>query len=197
MRVVSRTGLVGKRAVLESLAEELSLETVLDRHPDWAAEDVRRLLREAARSYPVDGSEMPSGAVVAYVDGASRGNPGHAGYGVVFQDARGNTLKELSGYLGEATNNVAEYQAFIAAVEEAIEQGWVSLKIIADSELVVRQLTGVYRVKSPALQKFYSKGLALCRSLESWSVEHIRREANVRADELANHAIDKALKGRR
>lgn len=195
--MASRAGSSGKRAVLESLAEGLSVEKVLERYPDWTAEDVRRLLREVARSYPLDGLEGPPDTVVAYIDGASRGNPGQAGYGVVFFDARGDTLREVCGYIGEATNNVAEYKAFIAALEEVIKQGWKKVKIFADSELLVRQLSGVYRVKNPALRELYSKGLALSRSLESWSVEHVRRDANVRADELANQAIDEALKGRR
>lgn len=195
MRGSQRSG--SKRAVLEALAEGLSLEQVLKKYPGWTPEDVRELLREAARSYPLDGSELPSGTVVAFIDGASRGNPGEAGYGVVFQDAQGKTLAELSGYLGETTNNVAEYRALLAALEEALERSWKSLKIVADSELMVRQLRGVYRVKSPVLKELYDRGLELCRSLESWSVEHVRREGNVRADELANHAIDMALKGRR
>jgi ribonuclease HI len=186
-----------KRAVLETLAGGFSVEKVLEKYPAWTADDVRTLLLEAARSYPVDGAEMPPGTVVAFIDGASRGNPGEAGYGVVFRDTEGKTLAELSGYLGKTTNNVAEYSALLAALEEALSRGWKSLRIMADSELLVRQLRGVYRVKSPNLVELYTKGLALCGSLESWSVEHVRREGNTRADELANQAIDMALKGRR
>ena len=187
----------GKRAVLEALALELSVERVLDEHPDWTAEDIRALLSEAARSYPVDGAAGAAGGVVAFVDGASRGNPGEAGCGVVFKDAEGATLAELSRPLGEATNNVAEYEAFITAVEEAVRRGWLDLKVFADSELMVRQLTGVYRVRNPALKELYDKALSLCRALERWSIEHVGRGGNVRADELANHAIEEALKGRR
>ncbi len=187
----------GKRAVLEALALELSVERVLDEHPDWTAEDIRALLSEAARSYPVDGAAGAAGGVVAFVDGASRGNPGEAGCGVVFKDAEGATLAELSRPLGEATNNVAEYEAFITAVEEAVRRGWLDLKVFADSELMVRQLTGVYRVRNPGLKELYDKALSLCRALERWSIEHVGRGGNVRADELANHAIEEALKGRR
>ncbi len=187
----------GKRAVLEALALELSVERVLDEHPDWTAEDIRALLSEAARSYPVDGAAGAAGGVVAFVDGASRGNPGEAGCGVVFKDAEGATLAELSRPLGEATNNVAEYEAFITAVEEAVRRGWLDLKVFADSELLVRQLTGVYRVRNPGLKELYDKALSLCRALERWSIEHVGRGGNVRADELANHAIEEALKGRR
>ena len=186
----------GKRAVLEALALELSVERVLDEHPDWTAEDIRALLSEAARSYPVDGAAGAAGGVVAFVDGASRGNPGEAGCGVVFKDAEGATLAELSRPLGEATNNVAEYEAFITAVEEAVRRGWLDLKVFADSELMVRQLTGVYRVRNPGLKELYDKALSLCRALERWSIEHVGRGGNVRADELANHAIEEALKGR-
>lgn len=186
----------GKRAVLETLALELSVERVLDEHSDWTAEDIRALLSEAARSYPVDGAAGAAGGVVAFVDGASRGNPGEAGCGVVFKDAEGATLAELSRPLGEATNNVAEYEAFITAVEEAVRRGWLDLKVFADSELMVRQLTGVYRVRNPGLKELYDKALSLCRALERWSIEHVGRGGNVRADELANHAIEEALKGR-
>ncbi len=187
----------GKRAVLEALALELSVERVLDEHPDWTAKDIRALLSEAARSYPVDGAAGAAGGVVAFVDGASRGNPGEAGCGVVFKDAEGATLAELSRPLGKATNNVAEYEAFITAVEEAVRRGWLDLKVFADSELMVRQLTGVYRVRNPGLKELYDKALSLCRALERWSIEHVGRGGNVRADELANHAIEEALKGRR
>ncbi|MEE9520007.1 MAG: reverse transcriptase-like protein [bacterium] len=187
----------GKRAVLEALALDLSVERVLDEHPDWTTKDIRALLSEAARSYPVDGAAGAAGGVVAFVDGASRGNPGEAGCGVVFKDAEGATLAELSRPLGEATNNVAEYEAFITAVEEAVRRGWLDLKVFADSELMVRQLTGVYRVRNPGLKDLYDKALSLCRALERWSIEHVGRGGNVRADELANHAIEEALKGRR
>lgn len=190
-------GSATKRKILESLAEGLSVKKVLERFPGVKAEDVRDLLREAARSYAADGTELGSDAVVAYIDGASRGNPGHAGYGVVFLNAEGETLLEVSGYLGEATNNVAEYRALIAALEEAVGRGWRSLRVVADSELLVRQMSGVYKVRNAALQELYQRGMALCRSLESWSVEHVRRQENRRADELANQAIDEALKGRR
>jgi ribonuclease HI len=187
----------GKREVLEALARELSVEAVLAEHPDWTAKQLRALLAEAARSYPADGATLAEGTVVAFVDGASRGNPGEAGCGVLFQDAEGRTLLEVSRYLGEATNNVAEYEAFILAVEEAVSRGWDTLKVIADSELLVRQLKGLYRVKSPVLKPLYERAMEACRGLERWKVEHVGREANVRADELANDAIEEALKGRR
>ncbi len=187
----------GKRAVLEALALDLSVERVLDEHPDWTTKDIRALLSEAARSYPLDGAAGAAAGVVAFVDGASRGNPGEAGCGVVFKDAEGATLAELSRPLGKATNNVAEYEAFITAVEEAVRRGWLDLKVFADSELMVRQLTGVYRVRNPGLKELYDKALSLCRALERWSIEHVGRGGNVRADELANHAIEEALKGRR
>lgn len=187
----------GKREILEALARELSVEVVLREHPDWTADQLRVLLAETARSYPADGTEEAEGTVVAFIDGASRGNPGQAGCGVVFQDAEGKTLLEVSRSLGEATNNVAEYLAFITAVEEAAHRGWQSLKIVADSELLVRQLTGVYRVRNPGLKELYAKAISLCRELDSWSVVHTRREGNTRADELANDAIEEALKGRR
>jgi ribonuclease HI len=193
-----RGSVAGRREVLETLARELSVEAVLAEHPDWTAERLRDLLAEVARSYPTDGAALADeGTVVAFVDGASRGNPGEAGCGVFFQDAEGRALHEASRYLGEATNNVAEYEAFILAVEEAVRLGWHTLKVVADSELLVRQLTGRYRVRNPGLKELYAKAVSMCRGLDSWSVEHTRREENVRAHELANDAIEEALKGRR
>jgi ribonuclease HI len=128
--------------------------------------------------------------VTVNIDGGARGNPGPAGYGVVFKDASGRKIAELSRYLGTRTNNYAEYSGLIAALEHAVAQGYKALKVFSDSELLVRQITGVYKVKSPELRELYDQARVLIRKLESFRIEHVRREFNHEADRLANRAMD-------
>lgn len=128
--------------------------------------------------------------LIAYIDGGARGNPGLAGYGVVLQDARGRTLQTLSRPLGKATNNVAEYRALLAALEYAVGKHVRRLKILCDSELVVRQMQGRYRVLSPDLKPLYQRARELAGGLERFAIEHVPREENSLADRLANEAID-------
>jgi ribonuclease HI len=126
------------------------------------------------------------------VDGASRGNPGEAGCGAVIYDEQGEILKELTSYLGSSTNNVAEYQGLLMGLEGVLELGGRKLQIRSDSELLVRQLNGVYRVKNEKLKVLYRKALDLLGRLEAYRIIHVRREHNKLADRLANLAIDKA-----
>jgi len=135
--------------------------------------------------------EETAGAVVASIDGGARGNPGPAGYGVLLQDASGKTLTELSRFLGHRTNNYAEYCGLIAALEWTLEHGHAALKVRSDSELLVRQMKGIYKVKSPDLRPLYEQARALTRKLQSFHIEHVRREKNREADRLANRAMDK------
>jgi ribonuclease HI len=128
--------------------------------------------------------------LTAYTDGAARGNPGPAGAGVWLLDAQGKCIAEEARYLGEATNNVAEYSALLVALERAIELGATRLEIRSDSELLVRQMTGVYRVKHPGLRELYDRAQALSRKIGDVDFVHVRREANREADRLANLAID-------
>jgi len=128
--------------------------------------------------------------VTVNIDGGARGNPGPAGYGAIFKDAAGKKIGELSRYLGIQTNNYAEYSGLIAALEYALGQGHKALKVFSDSELMVRQMTGIYKVKSPELRTLYDKARALVRKLESFRIEHVRREFNHEADKLANRAMD-------
>jgi len=128
--------------------------------------------------------------VTVNIDGGARGNPGPAGYGAIFKDSSGKKIGELSRYLGIQTNNYAEYSGLIAALEYALSQGHKALKVFSDSELMVRQMTGVYKVKSPELRTLYEKARALVRKLESFRIEHVRREFNHEADKLANQAMD-------
>ncbi|OFW06251.1 MAG: hypothetical protein A3G20_02750 [Acidobacteria bacterium RIFCSPLOWO2_12_FULL_59_11] len=129
--------------------------------------------------------------LVAYIDGGSRGNPGPAGFGVVLQDAKGHTVDTLAEFLGEATNNVAEYRALLAALEYAAEKKCRRLKVYCDSELIARQMQGRYRVKSPDLKPLYQRAQQLSSLLEHFAIEHIPREKNHLADRLANEAMDR------
>ena len=130
--------------------------------------------------------------IVAYTDGGSRGNPGPAGYGVRLEDASGTLVAELSGALGVATNNVAEYRGLLAAMEWACEHGVTSLRVRSDSELLVKQMKGLYRVKHPGLQPLHRQAQQLARQVGRVTFEHVRREQNAEADRLANEAMDEA-----
>ena len=134
-------------------------------------------------------------SLTIYVDGASRGNPGPAGIGVLIEDEEGLCREHLA-YIGEATNNVAEYRALLLALRKAKGLKPREVTVFSDSELLVRQLRGEYRVKSPELQKLYRAVRSLLASFPSFQIEHIGREQNRRADELANLAIDQALRKR-
>jgi len=125
------------------------------------------------------------------VDGGARGNPGPAGYGVRVEDAKGNVVRELSGFLGFTTNNVAEYGGLLAALGAARELGARSLEVFADSELMVRQMNGQYKVKNEKLKPLHAKAQALASGLASFRIRHVRREENRDADKLANEAMDR------
>ena len=129
---------------------------------------------------------------IAFIDGGSRGNPGPAGYGVVIQDGAGETIETLARSIGTATNNVAEYHALLAALEYALDRKWRRLEIFCDSELVVRQMQGPYRGQSPDLKPLYQRARELAGQLEQFSLQHVPREQNRRADQLANAAMDQA-----
>lgn len=128
--------------------------------------------------------------LTAYTDGGSRG--GHtAGYGVVITDDENQARRvELNGYIGRATNNEAEYRGLIAALRYAVEHGTKRLKVFMDSELVVRQISGVYTCKAPALRDLYAEAKYLIEKIPNFLIEHVRREFNKEADRLANVAMD-------
>lgn len=133
----------------------------------------------------------PENYLIAHTDGGARGNPGPAGYGVIIHNARGNKVAALSQYLGRKTNNFAEYQALIAALEYAAENGPKALKVISDSELLVRQIQGIYKVKEPTLRDLHGRAKELISQLDWFQIEHVLRGHNREADELANAAMDK------
>jgi ribonuclease HI len=130
-------------------------------------------------------------SAVANVDGGSRGNPGPAGYGVRIEREDG-TIVELKRALPLATNNVAEYNGLLAALRWATEQGVTALHVRADSELLVKQMRGEYRVKNPGLQPLYEEARSLVKQIGRVKFEHVRRELNKDADRLANEAMDEA-----
>jgi ribonuclease HI len=129
-------------------------------------------------------------ALRLHVDGASRGNPGEAGFGVHVCTPEGSEVAGLYGYLGKATNNVAEYQALLHALRFALSRGAREVSVFSDSELLVRQLEGRYRVKNPGLQPLFREAQSLLARFDRARVSHVRREQNREADALANRAVD-------
>jgi ribonuclease HI len=130
--------------------------------------------------------------VVAYIDGGARGNPGPAGYGVRIEAADGTLVDELHGGLGIATNNVAEYNGLLAALQWAIDHQQRRVQIRADSELLVKQMRGEYKVKNAGLQPLHARARLLAAQLDQVKFEHVRREFNKEADRLSNLGMDAA-----
>jgi ribonuclease HI len=129
--------------------------------------------------------------ITAWIDGAARGNPGPAGYGAYLRTSTGEII-EAFGYLGHQTNNVAEYTALLEAMDVAANEGASELEVISDSELLVKQMLGVYRVKHPNLVPLFQKAKVLTRRFTKFSIRHTLRAGNKDADRLANKAVDRA-----
>ena len=134
----------------------------------------------------------PDSHLIAHVDGGARGNPGPAGYGVVITDQSGHKVAALHEYLGHQTNNYAEYSGLLAALGYALKHGPRALKVVGDSELLVRQIRGEYKVKSPSLMELYQQAKQMIGQLEWFSIQHTLRGGNREADRLANLAMDEA-----
>ena len=130
--------------------------------------------------------------VVAYIDGGSRGNPGPAGYGVRIEQPDGTLVEEFWESIGVATNNVAEYRGLLAALEWARAHGLRDVRVRSDSQLLVQQMLGNYKVKHPGLRPLHAKARLLAHELGRVAFEHVPREANAHADRLANAAMDEA-----
>src|SRR5579863_3990720 len=128
---------------------------------------------------------------VAHCDGGSRGNPGPAGYGAVIEDPKGRVVARLSEYLGRQTNNYAEYQALLAVLAWALENSAARLRVISDSELMVNQMKGRYKVASPGLRPLWEEAKRRAARLERFEMRHTLRGGNQEADHLANEAMDK------
>jgi ribonuclease HI len=128
--------------------------------------------------------------VTVNVDGGARGNPGPAAVGVVVRDGNGEVLEERGETIGRATNNVAEYRALLLGIEMAAAHGASELELIGDSELVVRQVEGTYKVKDATMRELHTEVKRALQPFESWSIRHVRREQNADADRLVNEALD-------
>ena len=133
---------------------------------------------------------------IANIDGGARGNPGPAAYGVVVRNPRGEVLAELSDYLGLQTNNFAEYSGLLAALEYAAQARYQSFKVFSDSELLVRQMQGRYKVSSPGLKPLYDKARRLVDRFHVFAIEHVLRERNKDADRLVNQVLDSRQRSR-
>jgi probable phosphoglycerate mutase len=131
--------------------------------------------------------------LTAHCDGGSRGNPGPSGYGAVVEDAKGLVLAELSEFVGIQTNNFAEYSGLLAVLRWAVENGAKHVRVISDSELMVKQMQGKYAVKSPILKPLYEEARKLSRRLEGFEMRHTLRGGNKHADRLANEAMDRGM----
>ena len=135
-------------------------------------------------------SEPSTAPIVAYIDGGARGNPGPAACAVVVEAADGTRLDAFSKRLGRATNNVAEYQGLLAALKYALAHGRLHLKVISDSELLVRQIHGQYKVKNRDLKALHQQARQMISRFATFSIEHVRRDENRDADSLVNEALD-------
>jgi probable phosphoglycerate mutase len=145
-----------------------------------------------ARAQSLFSDDVSEAGIVAYIDGGSRGNPGPAGYGVRFEAPDGQPIKELRDAIGIATNNVAEYRGLLAALQWALEHGYRRVQVRSDSQLLVRQMGGKYKVRHPGLQPLYERAQRLRAQFEDVRFEHVRRAENTHADRLANEAMDRA-----
>ena len=137
--------------------------------------------------------EASAGRIVAFCDGGSRGNPGPSGYGVWIESEAGAPLAELSEFLGIRTNNVAEYRGLLAALGWAAEHGAEALRVVSDSELMVKQIKGQYSVKSPDLKPLYEEAKRRIGKLDRFEMQHVLRGKNKEADRLANEAMDRGM----
>jgi ribonuclease HI len=143
-----------------------------------------------------DQVQPPSPRWLVHIDGGARGNPGPSGYGVFFEDENRKEVARLKRYLGHQTNNFAEYSALLAALDYALQKGYRALQVYSDSELLVRQINGIYKVNNPGLRPLFDKAKSLIRELDWFCIEHVRREQNREADRLANLAMDEGSRGR-
>lgn len=140
---------------------------------------------------PNTGAPTADAWFTAHCDGGSRGNPGPAGYGAVIEDAQGQIVARLSEYLGRQTNNYAEYKGLLAVLAWALSNGVRRLRVVSDSELMVRQMKGIYKVKNPGLRPLWEEAQRQSRQLDAFDMRHTLRGGNKEADKLANAAMDR------
>jgi ribonuclease HI len=135
-----------------------------------------------------------TGWVIAHCDGGARGNPGPAGYGALLQDETGSVLAELSEFLGNRTNNYAEYSGLLGCLQWALDHGHRRLQVVSDSELMVKQIQGKYKVNSPDLRPLWEEARRRIAQLDRFEISHALRHKNKAADQLANDAMDRGTK---
>ncbi|MGD0347013.1 MAG: ribonuclease HI family protein [Terracidiphilus sp.] len=143
------------------------------------------------------GTATAGGWFTAHCDGGSRGNPGPAGYGAVIEDPKGEVVARLSEFLGHQTNNYAEYKGLLAVLTWALANGIRRLRVVSDSELMVRQMKGIYKVKNPGLRPLWEEAQRQARQLDAFEMRHTLRGGNKEADKLANAAMDREKGARR
>lgn len=193
-----------KSELLEALSKHLSVDRLLSDNPGLTKEMISDLFKQAATAVGpgvINKAPVPAAApkrsgaerLRMFTDGASRGNPGEAGIGVLIEDESGHILKRLARYLGKATNNQAEYTALIDGLKAAAELGAYEVSVFADSELVVKQMKGEYKVKNADLQEKHGEAKRIAAGFKKIAYTYIPREKNREADALANEAIDKRL----
>lgn len=188
--------------LLRVIAEEESLDSTLARFPGLSRTDLVGVLlgRPAASTQPPRAPpRRPTHPVQLHrklrvaSDGAARGNPGPAGAGAVVFDEQGTVLEHLGKFLGRQTNNVAEYQGLLLGLRRARELGAEELEVVSDSELMIRQLSGVYQVRAPALRELHAEALTLLKAFRRVKLVHVPRAENAEADEMSNRAIDEQM----
>lgn len=191
---------VGKEGLRALLIEAASAVGEGELAPGPKARQEAFEFASAAEADGAEGAEKKPAAPVGksrslriFTDGASRGNPGEAGIGVLIEDASGKRLKEIRRYLGKATNNQAEYTALLIGLRLSREMGAEDISVFADSELLVKQMRGEYKVKHPLLLPLYTEAKTLTSGLKKFRITHIPRAQNAHADALANEAIDKKI----
>ena len=152
------------------------------------------MVRSPASLFPDETTPgSPTGWVIAHCDGGARGNPGPAGYGALLQDEAGAILAELSEFLGNRTNNYAEYSGLLGCLQWALDHGHSRLRVISDSELMVKQIQGKYKVKSPDLRPLWEEAMRRIALLRRFEISHALRHKNKDADRLANEAMDRGM----
>lgn len=195
---------ISSNELLLLMVKYIDKEKLLKENP-WVTEEIVDTLIQKI-SYQMKGKEienvdLPHSAaqhtkegrfteLIIHTDGASRGNPGEAGVGIVILNKNHHIIEEVCKYIGKATNNVAEYQAMILAAQKAISHNAKKVTFKTDSELLVRQLNGRYQVKSANILPLYHELISLLKKIPVWKIQHVRREENVGADALANQGID-------
>ena len=189
-----------QEAVLQALAANLSDTTLEALFPGIAPGSIRDVLsgkqkiaQPVLRQQSLFRQSTPCKEPLScklFTDGASRGNPGEAGAGIVLLDKEDNEIAARSSYLGQCTNNVAEYEALLLGLKTARELNCSRLSIFMDSQLIVRQVSGRYKVKNVHLKPLFSNAMDLLKTFDTWSIAHVPRKQNKRADELANRGVD-------